>query len=214
MQSGHAHTSLKEKQRQERENLILQVAEDVFLEKGYYEASMDEIAVRVGIAKGTIYLHFPGKDELVSALITRSMRTFMENMEQFTAGATTAQGKLEALFHHLYTGIYSKHVRLFSYMYNEVDKQRILEKNTYTREFWDRLVQLVTNLLEEGKDNGEFDPSIPTSIMVCTFFSLFSPKSFNRLIIGETFSLETVVDYMRRIYFKGIAADKANETQV
>ncbi|TMC17177.1 MAG: helix-turn-helix transcriptional regulator, partial [Chloroflexi bacterium] len=53
-------TSLKEKQRREREELIIQAAEEVLQEKGYYETSMDEIAARVGIAKGTIYTHFPG----------------------------------------------------------------------------------------------------------------------------------------------------------
>lgn len=54
-----AHTSLKEKQREERRTLILQMGEEVLMEKGYYEASIDEIAARVGIAKGTVYLHFP-----------------------------------------------------------------------------------------------------------------------------------------------------------
>ncbi len=58
-----APLSLKERQRREREELILQVAEEVLLEKGYYEASIDEIAARVGIAKGTVYLHFASKED-------------------------------------------------------------------------------------------------------------------------------------------------------
>ena len=50
MQPVTAPRSLKEKQRQEREELILQAAEEVLAEKGYYETSIDEIAARVGIA--------------------------------------------------------------------------------------------------------------------------------------------------------------------
>ena len=50
MQPVTAPRSLKEKQRQEREALILQAAEEVLMEKGYYETSIDEIAARVGIA--------------------------------------------------------------------------------------------------------------------------------------------------------------------
>ena len=56
MQPVTAPRSLKEKQRQEREALILQAAEEVLMEKGYHETSIDEIAARVGIAKGTVYL--------------------------------------------------------------------------------------------------------------------------------------------------------------
>ncbi|MFL5699301.1 MAG: helix-turn-helix domain-containing protein, partial [Ktedonobacteraceae bacterium] len=57
--------TLKERQRQEREALILQAAEEVLIEKGYHEMSMDEIAARVGISKGTVYLHFASKEDLV-----------------------------------------------------------------------------------------------------------------------------------------------------
>ena len=62
-------SSLKEKQREERTALILQAAYDVLIEKGYYEASMDEIATRVGISKGTLYLHFKSKEDLIFMLI-------------------------------------------------------------------------------------------------------------------------------------------------
>ncbi len=70
MQPVTAPRSLKEKQRQEREALILQAAEEVLMEKGYHETSIDEIAARVGIAKGTVYLHFPSKEDLVIGLFS------------------------------------------------------------------------------------------------------------------------------------------------
>src|SRR5713226_1799238 len=73
--------SLKEKQRQEREALILQVAEEVLLEKGYHEASIDEIASRVGIAKGTVYLHFPSKEDLVVAIFERDMQQLLQYID-------------------------------------------------------------------------------------------------------------------------------------
>src|SRR5216684_7426172 len=82
MQTVHTPTtSLKEKQRREREELIIRAAEEVLQEKGYYETSMDEIAARVGIAKGTIYTHFPGKEELVMAIFNRTMQTFLEGID-------------------------------------------------------------------------------------------------------------------------------------
>ena len=45
-QRGHTVRSLKERQREERAALILRAAYDVLIEKGYYEASIDEIAAR------------------------------------------------------------------------------------------------------------------------------------------------------------------------
>src|SRR6266516_101319 len=81
MQPLTAPRSWKEKQRQEREALILQVAEEVLMEKGYYETSIDEIAARVGISKGTVYLHFPSKEDLVGAIYERDTQQLLQYID-------------------------------------------------------------------------------------------------------------------------------------
>src|SRR5438309_9607886 len=112
MQTTPAPRSLKEKQRQEREALILKAAEEILSEKGYHETSMDEIAARVGVAKGTVYLHFPSKEDLVVAIFARDMQQFLQAVEVAIEGAAaselTARAKLEAVLHFLYSGLFSK----------------------------------------------------------------------------------------------------------
>src|SRR5690242_13284336 len=104
MQPLTAVRSWKEKQRQEREELILQAAEEVLMEKGYYDTSMDEIALRVGIAKGTVYLHFPSKEDLVAAIFKRDMQKIMEHVEATMASTLTPRAKLESIFRFMYGG--------------------------------------------------------------------------------------------------------------
>jgi TetR/AcrR family transcriptional regulator, fatty acid metabolism regulator protein len=212
MQTVHTPpTSLREKQRIEREALILQAAEEVLQEKGYYDTSMDEIAARVGIAKGTIYTHFPGKEELVVAIFKRSMETFLQGIDGVLAQEPTPTAKLEALLEFIYTGLYSKQTRLLSSMYNGVDiKRMIVEKGGCMSELWGCVVSHVTQLLEEGKVAGEITSSIPTKVMLFSFFSLFSPKSYDRLLLGEDFSQQDLFKDLCRIYFNGIATSKAH----
>ncbi|MDF2714328.1 MAG: transcriptional regulator, TetR family protein, partial [Paenibacillus sp.] len=45
-------------------NKVLQAAIGVFAEQGYHQASMDDIALKADVAKGTLYYHFSGKSEL------------------------------------------------------------------------------------------------------------------------------------------------------
>src|SRR5436309_12831343 len=122
-------TSLKEKQRREREELIIQAAEEVLQEKGYYETSMDEIAARVGIAKGTLYTHFPGKEELVLAIFKRDMQAFIESIDDVIGVEPTTSAKVEALLQLIYTGFVSNYTRLLSSIYNGVDVKRMLAAN-------------------------------------------------------------------------------------
>jgi AcrR family transcriptional regulator len=48
---------------------ILDAAETVFGEQGYYEASVSEITRRAGVAQGTFYLYFPGKRDIFVELV-------------------------------------------------------------------------------------------------------------------------------------------------
>jgi len=205
-----APRSLKEKQRQEREELILQAAEEVLMEKGYYETSIDEIAARVGIAKGTVYLHFPGKEDLVIAILERNAQAVVELVEATSASAGTNREKLGAILQVMYSGFFdprrSQLMQLPYTVMNSPELRRVfVEKKGCMRGKWDYLEVLITSILEDGKAEGEFDKTIPTPVMISAFFSLLSPRSFERLNANTQMPVSEFVEYLGRFYFKGIA---------
>jgi AcrR family transcriptional regulator len=55
--------------RAERERQMIAVAEEIFAERGYQAASMDEIAERVGVSKPMLYEYFGSKEGLLVACI-------------------------------------------------------------------------------------------------------------------------------------------------
>jgi TetR/AcrR family transcriptional regulator, fatty acid metabolism regulator protein len=199
--------SLKERQRREREDLIIQAAQEVLLEKGYYETSMDEIAARVGIAKGTIYTHFPGKEELVLAIFQRNMQHFLDRIAEIVEKDLTPRGKLEEIMTLIYSDFFGQQTQLISSIYNGVDIKRMLvEKSGCMKDMWHGLADNVSLLLEQGKQAGEFDSSIPTAAMLYSFFCNISPKAYERLIVDSNLSHQELVTHLQRIYFNGIAA--------
>ena len=62
-----------------QERRILEAALDLFVERGFHATTIPEIARRAGLAAGTIYLYFPGKEALVNAILVR-MRTCLGAM--------------------------------------------------------------------------------------------------------------------------------------
>jgi len=209
MQSITTIRSLKEKQRQEREELILQAAEEMLAEKGYHETSMDEIAVRVGIAKGTVYLHFPSKEDLVMAIFARGMLKLLEGVEASIAAETTTRAKMEAVLRFMYGGFFNKRGEaLFSIFGSNSGELRRLfaEKKGQMNAQWEQLSARIGSLLEEGKAAGEFDTTIPTDVMLNAFFSLLAPKLNERLLAEGQMSPNELVKYLGRFYFKGITA--------
>lgn len=206
MQPITSPRSWKEKQRQEREALILQVAEEMLIEKGYYETSIDEIAARVGISKGTVYLHFPSKEDLVFAIFEHDMQEFLQFVERTMSSAGSAREKMEAILLFMCGGVFSRRMQLLYSLNNSVGLRHLfLGKKGCTFEIWERLAERITSLLEEGKAAGEFDTTLPTPVMVSAFFSLLSPKSYERLIVDGQMTAEEVAKNLGRIYFNGIA---------
>ena len=59
--------------RDEREERILAVAADLLVRHGYRRTTVDEVAARAGVGKGTVYLHWSSRDELFRAAIGREM---------------------------------------------------------------------------------------------------------------------------------------------
>jgi AcrR family transcriptional regulator len=65
---------------------ILDAARRVFLERGFGDASVDEIAKMARAGKPTIYCRFPSKEALLTAVV---MRTVSDNIERYDSGAPT-----------------------------------------------------------------------------------------------------------------------------
>ena len=86
--------------RVEREALMLDVAEQMFGERGYRAVSMDEIAARVGVSKPMLYHYYGSKERLFLACLARA-RTRMR--DAIMAGATTSDKPGEQLFNTLVT---------------------------------------------------------------------------------------------------------------
>jgi TetR/AcrR family fatty acid metabolism transcriptional regulator len=206
MQPVTAPRSLKEKQRQEREALILQAAEEVLMEKGYYETSIDQIAARVGIAKGTVYLHFPSKEDLAIAIFENDMQQLLQFIDTTMDSTLTAREKIEAIFDLMHGGIMSKRMQLLYSLSNSGGLRHLLiEKKGCLREIWDQISARLNSLFDEGKAAGDFEPALPTMVMLSAFYSLLSPKSYDRLMTDGQMSGEEVAKNLKRIYFKGIS---------
>jgi AcrR family transcriptional regulator len=70
---------------------LLRAAAEVFAERGFKDASVDEIATRAGYSKGALYWHFAGKDELFFALMDASVDAPTHEMTELLQSARVEQ---------------------------------------------------------------------------------------------------------------------------
>jgi TetR/AcrR family transcriptional regulator, fatty acid metabolism regulator protein len=205
--SGSTMRSLRERQREERAALILGAAQDVFIEKGYYDASIDEIAARAGIAKGTVYLHFASKEDLVVALVEQQIVGFLALVDQVIGEATTVRARLEHLLLHTYTSIQGERSQVVLELNNSIGLTKsVIEQRVGLQANIAQATERIAALLEGGKRTGELDPAVPTPIMVATFIGLLSLRGYEQLLTSGQCSPAELVAYVSRLFFPTIPA--------
>ncbi len=80
--------SRKQREIQQREQQVLTLARPILVAEGYQALSMDRLASKMEYAKGTLYNHFPNKEEIVAALAIESLelrRTLFERASTTSA---------------------------------------------------------------------------------------------------------------------------------
>jgi AcrR family transcriptional regulator len=80
-----------------KQDLILTVAAEIFLEHGFHAASMNMVASRAGVSKNTIYTRFRNKQDLFASIIDRLAGRLAETIISFTLGDIPPEQALRRL---------------------------------------------------------------------------------------------------------------------
>jgi len=142
----------------ERKNQIINAAEGVFTKKGFEDARMDDIAEETGLSKGTLYLYFKSKDDLIIAILDRMFqREFrqLKTLQQDEVSATEAIGKLTDLVTKDIVGM----IRLLPIVYNFL---ALAFRNKYVqralKDYVNNYLNILIPIIQRGIDSGEFRP--------------------------------------------------------
>lgn len=91
-------------QPQSKRERILRAAIDVFAQSGYFNAKVSEIARAAGVADGTIYLYFDGKEDLLISIFREHTRNYLQSLERDLANVNRPEERIRiAIRHHLET---------------------------------------------------------------------------------------------------------------
>lgn len=175
---------------------IAMAALHVFSQKGYGAASIDQIAVVAGVAKGTVYEYFPSKDELYIAAVM----VFVENFE---TGLAARMEPVDDPFHRLVEFIgfsieaCSMENRSSVRLLFDILQQSILENGVFfhrkylVREMMQGSRKMLTDILLEGVSKGIFQIQIARDAekLAADIIAFLDGASLHRLITENYFNM-------------------------
>ena len=164
--AGSATPQSHQRRKAERPQELLAAALALFVEKGFAATRAEEVAQRAGVSKGTLYLYYPSKEELLKAAIRHYLSS------EIIEGAAEAQRFVGSAADSLRLVLAQWWTRVFDSPASGVFKLVITEVRNFPdiAEFYQREVvqpgeQIISNFLQRGIDSGEFRPiNVPAAV--------------------------------------------------
>ncbi len=185
----------------DKRKIILKVSKALFSRFGLVKTTVDEIAKLARIGKGTIYHYFKSKEDIFAAVIQKESNALQEKILQALKSEHTPQGKLTAFvktrFRHLkeLTNYYSALTDDYLQHYSFIEEAR--------REYLEREIQTVRDLLGEGVEKGVFKIK-DTKLAAESIILLLKGLEYPWTVEKDVLDLERSANQFLNILFKGI----------
>ncbi|MSP17872.1 MAG: TetR/AcrR family transcriptional regulator [Myxococcales bacterium] len=147
---------------------ILESAEKVFAQKGFFGAKVADIAEDAGVADGTIYLYFRSKDELLISLFEVQMERVHEELERELAGASDPEDRLRR-FMRAYVRLIQQNPHAAEVITIELRQSEKFMKQYSNPRFAEFLKRLAA-IIDDGQQQGRFRKELPAPIVARALF--------------------------------------------
>jgi AcrR family transcriptional regulator len=132
---------------------MLDAASRLFGTQRFHEVRMEDIAAEAGVGKGTLYRYFTDKEELFMALLERMARQFQDRIESLRQESDSPTIQLRALIGGI-IDFFDQQPHLFDLL----QRAEVMRGADYPwRQTRDSLIKLFLDVLEDGKQRGEFN---------------------------------------------------------
>jgi AcrR family transcriptional regulator len=151
----------REKRKENRKNTILAAARSLFFDRGFKAVTIDNIAEKAEVSKGSVYLCFESKEEIYAQILISDNIALYERIKNFSAKEATAS-ELLLEFARIYVDYFLNDNELFRILMTfmmQTSQMNLVEKQK------DELIRstnqniiIISEIIQKGIDSGEFSP--------------------------------------------------------
>lgn len=157
--------NLKEKEKEQRREYIIDAAEKLFLDKSYENVPMSDIAEEVGVNRATLYLYFKNKDSLYFAVLLRGLHLIREAFQKAVKDDQNGLERLISLcqsffdYYHEYPDYYRElsYIRAGNFDINQIENAN--EQIIVAQELMDTISDSIKMGIYDGTIKRDLKPT-------------------------------------------------------
>jgi len=181
---------------------ITKNAQTIFARKGFFRATVEDIAQATGVAKGTVYLYFKDKQELYIATIDAHFSWVLSILTEIEARKTSAADKMHDITVQLakYLNTLKTTSTVFSFENVTMTGKALKHMHSIIGARIFAMTDIISRIVKQGIENGEFrnvDPKVVAFYFLNTIRTMF----FSHFYAADSFiRTDTVLE----LFFEGL----------
>ena len=181
---------------------ILRAAVDVFAEFGYFNAKVAQIAKAAGVADGTIYLYFDGKEDLLITIFREHTRNYLHSLEQHLANVNRADERLRiAVRHHLETLGRDRALAVVS----QVELRHSLKfMSLFSQQEVADYLNVIRNVVEHGQEEGTFRRNVHPQLAAKSIFGVLDEMVTSWILSEKEYDLPAQAEQVADLILTGL----------
>ncbi len=152
----------KEKGKESRRNTILKAARRLFLDRGFKAVTVDSIAAKSEVSKGSIYLCFDSKEEIYTQILIADNIALNERIRNFFSSIDASASQLLQEFARIYVDYFLSDKELFrilmTFMMQTGQMHLTEEQSTELIRSTNENIKPISEIIQKGIESGEFFP--------------------------------------------------------
>jgi TetR/AcrR family fatty acid metabolism transcriptional regulator len=181
---------------------ILRGAVDVFAEFGYFNAKVAQIAKAAGVADGTIYLYFDGKEDLLITIFREHTRSYLHSLEQHLANINRAEERLRvAMRHHLETLGKDRALAVVS----QVELRHSLKfMSLFSQQEVADYLNVIRKIVEQGQLDGSFRRNVHPQLAAKAIFGILDEMVTSWMLSEKDYDLAAQSEQVADLILTGL----------
>ena len=181
---------------------ILRAAIDVFAQNGYFNAKVSDIAKAAGVADGTIYLYFDGKEDLLVNIFREHTRNYLQSLERELAHVRRAEDRIRiAIRHHLETLGRDRALAIVA----QVELRHSLKfMSLLSQQEVADYLGLLRKMVEHGQSEGSFRRNLHPQLVAKAIFGVLDEMVTSWMLSEKDYDLAALSDEVADLLLTGL----------
>ena len=186
----------------DKRDLILRAATRVFAQHGFFQSQVADVARVAGVAAGTVYLYFKGKDDLLVSIFERSMSEVIAEGRAAVEGVTDPAERLRRIAH-LHLGRLGRDQHLAVVFQVEL-RQSVKLMERFSATFLQDYLKLIRDAIADGQSSGAFRKDISPTTASKIFFGALDEMATNWMLSRRKYDLAAESDAVVDLFINGV----------